>query len=148
MKKYISLFLALMMCVMVMPVGASYEEIYRETEVIHTEDGDIEIETVLTIYDTPFRASSRTASKSQNIKYDGSTIAKVTLTATFRYDGSSVSVTDTDSSHTTYDGWSYKNEDILTYGGTAKLSAKLTKLNYSDIPFNIAMTCAADGTIR
>lgn len=147
MKKYISLFLALMMWVMVMPVGASYEEIYRETEVIHTEDGDIEIETVLTIYDTPFRASSRTASKSQNIKYDGSTIAKVTLTATFRYDGSSVSVTDTDSSHTTYDGWSYKNEDILTYGGTAKLSAKLTKLNYSDIPFNIAMICTADGTI-
>lgn len=147
MKKYISFFLALMMCVMVVPVGASFEEVYRETEVIHTEDGDIEIETVLTIHDSPFRASSRTASKSQNIKYDGSTIAKVTLTATFRYDGSSVSVTDTDSSHTTYDGWTYKNEDILTYGGTAKLSAKLSKLNCSDIPFNIAMICTADGTI-
>ena len=147
MKKHISFFLALMMCVMAIPVGASFDEVYRETEIIHTESGDIEIETILTIHDTPFRASSRTASKSQNIKYDGSTIAKVTLTATFRYDGNSVSVIDTDSSHTTYGGWSYKNEDILTYGGTAKLSAKLSKSNYSNIPFNITLICTADGTI-
>ena len=147
MKKYMSLFLALMMWVMVMPVGASYEEVYRETEVIHTEDGDIEIETVLTIHDSPLRASSKTASKSQNVKYDGSTIAKVTLTATFRYDGSSVSVTDTDSSYTTYDGWSYKGEKISTSGGTASLSASLTKTLTGTIPVSISMTCTADGTI-
>lgn len=147
MKKYFSLFLALLMFVMAVPTGAVSEEVYRETEVIQTADGNIEVETILTIHDSPFRASSRTASKTQNIKADGTTIAIVTLTAIFRYDGSNVSVTDADSSYTTYDGWSYRNEDILTYGGTAKLSAKLTKTSYANVAVNIAMTCTANGTI-
>lgn len=147
MKKCFSLFLALLMFVMAIPAGAASEEIYRETEIIHTEDGDIEVETVLTIHDSPFRASSKTGSKRQTYTADGTTIAVVTLTATFRYDGSNVSVTDADSSYTLYDGWSYKSENITTSGGTAKLSAKLTKTSYANVAVNMSMTCTADGTI-
>lgn len=135
------------MCFMILPVNAASEEVYRETEIIHTEDGDIEVETVLIIRDSLLRASSRTASKTKTYKSDGSVIGEVTLTATFRYDGSSVSVTDTDSSYDTYDGWSYKSENITTSGGTAKLSAKLTKTSYVDVAVNVSIKCTANGTI-
>ena len=147
MKKYFSIFLAFVMCFMILPANAAFEEVYRDTEIIHTEDGDIEVETVLTIQHSLLRAKARTASKAQTFKADGTTIANVTLTATFQYDGNTVSVTNTDSTYTTYDGWSYKSEKITTSGGTAKLSAKLAKTSYVDVAVNISMTCTVDGTI-
>lgn len=147
MKKYFSLFLAFLMCFMILPVNAVSEEVYRKTEIIHTGDGDIEVETILTIHKSLLRAKSRTATKSQTYKSDGTTIANVSFTATFQYDGSTVSVTDTDSSYSTYDGWSYKSENITTSGGTAKLSAKLTKTSYAGVAANISIKCTANGAI-
>ena len=147
MKKYVSLFLALLMFTMVLPVGAAQTEAVSETEIIHTEYGDIEVETTLTIYNSLFASGSKTATKEKSYKYDGEVIADVSLTATFRYTGTSVSVTDTDSSHDTYDGWSYENESISTSGGTSELSAKLTNLLETTIPVSISIKCTADGTI-
>lgn len=147
MKKFVSLFLACLMFATILPVSAADEEVYRKTEVIHTENGDMEVETVLVIHDSPLRAKSRTASKTKSFKLDETVIATVTFTATFQYDGSSVSVSNTDSSYHTYDGWSYKNESISKSGGTAKLSAKLTHSAESPISVSISIKCTADGTI-
>lgn len=147
MKKYFSLFLAFLMVATIIPVGATFKEVYRETEIIHTEDGDFEVETVLSIHNSLLRANSRTASKTQSVKQNGTAVAEVTLTATFRYTGSSVSVTDTDSDYTTYNGWSYKNESISTSGGTASLSASLTKLLAGTVPVSISITCTPSGAI-
>jgi len=147
MKKHFSLFLALLVCLMILPVNAASEEVYRETEIIHTENGDIEVETVLTIHNSLLRAKARTASKSQTYKSNGTTIANVTFTATFQYDGNAVSVTDTDSSYSTYDGWSYTSENITTSNGTAKLSSKLTKTSYIGVAVNISITCTPNGAI-
>ena len=148
MKKLLTLFLATLMVIMAVPAGAvSSTEVYRETEIIHTEDGDIEVETILTIHDSLFRANARTASKTKTYTASGNTIAEVTLTATFRYDGSTVSVTNTDSSYSTYDGWSYKNESISTSGGTATLTAKLTKLLHTNVSVSVSMTCTPSGSI-
>jgi len=147
MKKYISLFLALLIFVMAVPVGAAKSEVSRETEIIHTDSGDIEIETVLTIHNSLFSSGSKTVTKDRSYKYDGTVIAEVSLTATFRYTGTSASVTSSDSSYTTYNGWSYKNESISTSGGTASLSAKLSKLLVGTVPVSISIKCSADGTI-
>lgn len=147
MKKYFSLFLTLLMFTMALPVNASNVETIQETEVIHTESGDIEVETVLTVQDSLFASGSKTATKEQTYKADGEVIAEVSFSATFRYTGISVSVTDTDSSYSTYDGWSYKNESISASGGTASLSAKLTHSLDSPIPVSISIKCTADGTI-
>lgn len=147
MKKYISLLLALLMFTMSFPVGAANTETISESEVIHTEIGDIEIETVLTIYDDLFASGTKTATKDQTYKYAGTVIADVSFMATFRYTGSSVSVTDTDSDYTTYNGWSYRNESISTSGGTASLSSSLTKLLAGTVPVSISITCTPSGAI-
>ena len=147
MKKYFSLLLAVLVLTMSFPVGATNTKIMRETDIIYTESGNIEVETILTIHDSLFASGSKQATKEKTYKYDGNIIAEVALTATFRYTGNSVSVTDTDSSYDTYEGWSYRNESISTSGGTANLSASLTKLFDGTVPVSISIKCTADGTI-
>lgn len=147
MKKFISLFLACLMCFMVLPVNASSEQVYRESEIIHTEDGDIEVETILTVYPSVARNSTISADKTKNYYADGIKIATVTLSATFGYDWVGSWVDDASSSYSTYDGWSYKNESISTSGSTARLSAKLTKPLYSSHSVSISLKCSADGTV-
>ena len=137
----------LLVCSMALSVSAVSPEIYQDYEVIHTEEGDFEIETTLTIYPSVARSNTKTADKSQTVKQSGTVVAEVTLSATFGYDGKSAWVEEATGSHTTYEGWSYKSESITTSGNTANLTAKLTKLLNSNLPISISIKCTADGVI-
>lgn len=150
MKKKLSVFLVLTLfvCMMMIPASAASPAVQLETEIIHTEDGDIEIETSSAIYRSLLRSSSSVkVEKTQTVKYNDEVIAIVTLTTTFSYNGTTARVTSTSSSHETYDGWTYKNEEITTSGGTAQLTAQLSKLFLRTLEITITATCSPTGDI-
>lgn len=136
--------LALLAATMV-PSTLAVSSHHRETDVIYTELGEIEITTV--IYKSSSRSNSGKADRTATVKHNGKVIANVTLSVTFGYDGKTSWVISADGSHTTYDGWSYGNETITKSGGTASLSGKLTHLIYGNHSVNISMTCSPTGQI-
>lgn len=138
--------LILIMGLMLPPVHAA-PDVYQETSVIHTEFGDIEIETTTIVHDSLFRSSSKSADQVASVKMNGKVIANVTLSATFGYDGKTAWVSSASGSHTTYDGWSYGSETISKSGGTATLSAKVSHLLYGSHSVNISLTCSPTGQI-
>lgn len=143
---FVVLVLVLLQCAMAFPSGA-VEDIYRRTDLIETEFGAVEVETVLTVHESLTRSNTKSANYAQTFKYSGQTIAEVTLFATFGYDGKTSWVTSASSSHTTYDGWSYTNEKISKSGGTASLSAKLSHNIHGSVAVNISLTCSPTGQI-
>lgn len=146
--KKLSFFLSLALLVGIMiPVVHAMSNTCWETDVIHTEFGDIEIETVTVIHNLTSRSGSKSVDKTQTIKSSGKIIAEVTLSATFGYDGKIAWVSSASSSHTTYDGWSYGSEKITKSGGTVSLTAKLSHLQYRDLSVNISITCSPTGQI-
>lgn len=147
MKKFsLLLSLALLFCMTIPSVRAT-SDVYQAVEVIHTEFGDFEVETTTLIYDSMARSNSRRADKIKTVKYDGNTIAEVTLTATFGFDSKTAWVISTSSSHTTYGGWSYGSETIARSGGKATLSAMLSNPQHRSIAVNISLTCSPTGQI-
>lgn len=138
--------LALMTGLMV-PSAYAAPDVYQETNVIQAEFGNFEIESTIRIYDSIFRSSGRRADKSISVKSNGEVIADITLSVTFGYDGKTVWISNSSSSHTTYNGWSYNNEDILESGGTATLTATLTHNVYRSIPISTSLTCSPTGQI-
>lgn len=144
----ISFFLSLVLLAgLMVPAAYAAPESSRETEVIHTEAGDFEIETTTVIYDSAARSSSKTAGRTQTIKYGGKVIAEVTLTAAFGYDGTTVWVISANGSFRTYDNWVYGNEKITKSGGTASLSATLSHAIHGTLAVNISLTCSPTGAI-
>ena len=148
MKKKLSVILAaaLLVCAMVLPASAA-QETYCQTETIYTDFGPVDVETVITVYESLARSSTKSADIARTFRYDGSTIAVVTLYATFGYDGSSAWVVSASGSHTTYGGWSYSGENITTSGGTAYLTATLSHLLHRNVPVSISLTCSPTGQI-
>lgn len=148
MKKHLfsCLLLVCVMCVMAFPSSAT-QQLYCTTDIIHTECGDIEVETVLTVNNMSARSNYKSINGTQTFKYSGAVIAEVTLSATFGYDGKTAWVISASGSHTTYDGWSYGGEKITKSGGTAALTATLSKLTSSNVPVNISLTCSPTGEI-
>lgn len=147
MKKKLSLFCAFVLLVAMMVPAAQAQSTYQETETVYTEYGDFEIETTTIVYNTVSRSSSRSADKEQVIKYGGKVIAEVTLSATFGYDGKTAWVISASGSHTTYDGWSYSGEKITKSGGSAALTAKLSKWSEGTANVNISLKCSPSGQI-
>lgn len=147
MRSWISIVLVstMLVCAMVFPASAAEQNTYKDTEIIHTEYGNIEVDTTLVIYDSLFRSNTKSADKIHTFKYGGTQIAEVTLSATFGYDGKTAWVVSTDSSYTTSNGWSYRNEEISTSGNTATLTASLYKLLDGTIPVNISISCTPTG---
>lgn len=144
-KKIISVMaLFCLMFTMILPVGAA-SEVVCETETVTTVYGDLEVEETLVVYSSA-RSSTKSASKTHTFRQSGEVIAEVTLYATFGYNGSSAWVTSASGSHTTYSGWSYGSESITKSGGTASLSASLTKFGVS-AAVDISIKCTASGTI-
>lgn len=140
------LLLVCVMCAMAFPSSAT-QQLYCTTDIIHTECGDIEVETVLTVNNTSARSNYKSINGAQTFKYSGEVIAEVTLSATFGYDGKTAWVISASGSHTTYDGWSYGNERITKSGGNAKLTATLSHSQYRNIAVNISLTCSPTGEI-
>ena len=147
MKKLVSFALCVMMlCAAVLPAGAVQSD-DRNILVTVSEDGRLEIVTVLELSNSLLR-TSRTAHKTSYVNYDGERIAEVTLTATFGYDGDEAWVEESESDYETYDGWRYGSEEIEDSGGTVTLSAQLTKAAERTLNVDISMTCSPSGTIR
>lgn len=149
MSRRISAFLigVLLLCTAVLPCAAAQPASSVQQSVIHTEYGDIVVTTTLTVYDSAARASTKSADKIRTFTYQGQTIATVTLSATFGYDGKSAWVEEASASHDTSGGWSYGREVIDTDGSTAALSARLTHRDRPYIPVDISMSCTPSGKI-
>lgn len=147
MKKLVSFALCVMMlCAAALPAGAVQSD-DRNISVTVSEDGRLEIVTVLELSNSLLR-TSRTAHKTSYVNYDGERIAEVTLTATFGYDGDEAWVEESESDYETYDGWRYGSERIRESGDTVSLSAKLSHATEGTSSVNISMTCSPNGTIR
>lgn len=147
MKKLVSFALCVMMlCAAALPAGAAPSD-DQNISVTVSEDGRLEIITVLELSNSVLR-TSRTAHKTSYVNYDGERVAEVTLSATFGYDGDEAWVVEAEGDSVTYDGWRYGSEEIEDSGGTVTLSAKLTKFAEITRNVDISMTCSPSGTIR
>ena len=149
MKRKLSILLAVGLIAgsLALPSYAATAETVQEIQTIQTQYGEIQVETVLTVRDTALYSKTKSAEKTSTYRYAGSVIAKVTLEATFGYDGDSAWVVGTDSSHTTSGSWSYQNERISESGNKAELTAKLTKLGAGTTYVDISLSCTPSGQI-
>lgn len=162
MKKLFSFLLAAAM-VLVVSVPAFAQEIpssrtsqpLKSTVVVENLGNGITVETKTTLWNTSATAalasSSRSASRTKTYKANGSTVATVTLNATFGYDGSSAWVSSKSASHSTVSGWSYGSQSLSSSGGTASLSAVLTQklgiITIGTVDVDISLTCSPSGQI-
>lgn len=112
------------------------------------------VETKTTVYNTYSAmalASTRSATRTKTYKANGSTVATVTLKASFGYDGSSAWVKNKSVSHSTASGWSYGSESLEASGDTAYLSAVLTQrsgiITIGTVDVDISLTCSPSGQI-
>lgn len=149
MKRKMSILLAVGLIAgsLALPSYAATGEVVQEVQSIQTQYGEIQVETVLTVRDTAPYSQTKSAEKTSTYRYAGSVIAKVTLEATFGYDGDSAWMVSTDSSHTTSGGWSYKNEQISESSNRAKLTAELTHIVFETMQVNISLSCTPSGQI-
>ena len=147
MRKLLSFLLCLIIVSASIPVSAS-EAVDPTMSRELTLDNGMHVLEEIYVY-----ASSRTTERTAVHKksfYDGDTlIAVIAFTATFRYDGSSVSVVSKSVTQTdTYGGWSYKQESFTSSGGTVTLTGKLKYLLIlNSTAFTMSMTCDANGNI-
>ena len=117
---------------------------FQET---NTEDGIVIIDKIL-LSPQFARSNTETATRTKSFYREGALIAEIKFAATFRYDGSSVSViskavTQTD----TYSGWNYIQQSFTSSGGTVTLEGKLRKLLVLNVPFTMGLTCDVNGNI-
>ncbi len=152
MKRFTSLILCALLLLSVIPhVSASETRPQDVGEVIYsskylTNDGITVIDEVVALNQT--RSTDKTYYRSKSF-YDGDTlIAFIKFEATFRYDGSTVTVisktvTDTD----TYASWSYVQNSFTSSGGTVTLSGELTKWLIINSPFTMTLSCDINGNI-
>lgn len=146
-------FLSLSLCILLvlsLAISAS-AEVDNGDIVIFTEETIME--GGLTVVDeviehTQTRASAKNYTRRKSF-YDGDTlIATIAFTATFHYDGSTVSVASKSVTQTdTYEGWSYKQDSFTSSGGTVTLSGKLTKWLIFNSSFSMGLVCDVNGNI-
>ncbi len=116
----------------------------------HEEDlgNGLSMTETITLLDTNYRSMSRAVSRGREYTYNGEVIAIIEMTATFRYDGNTVSVVSKNISKCeTYDGWSFKQSSFTSSGGTVSLTGKLTKLLLLKATVDISLTCDKNGNI-
>ncbi|MDR1158181.1 MAG: hypothetical protein LBK75_07735 [Oscillospiraceae bacterium] len=141
-----------MLCVISAPVS-SYAAEFGEaqtTDIEYLGDG-ITVETTITVHSSLLRSSTKSATRASTYKDNGTTIATVTLNATFGYDGSSAWVVSASASHWVASNWTYENQSISTTGATARVTATLKKwlgsTSTGTASVNSALTCSAGGTV-
>lgn len=147
MKKIFSLLVCAVFLISFVP----YTNAVGQTEIIYSDE--YILENGLTVIDvvtvaSQTRASGKTVYREKNI-YDGETlVAYIRFEATFRYDGSTVSVVSKTVTNTdTYDGWEYVQNSFTSSGGTVTLNAKLTKWFILNTTFTMTLSCDKDGNI-
>ncbi len=152
MKKriFIVCLVALMTVTFLAPAAqAAYtpDEVFSSVEVL---DNGVTIETTLVIHgsiDILRSTSSKTATKTDVYKYNGTEIATISLTANFGYDGSSSWVNSSSVSKSIASGWTYSGENLSSSGGTATVTASLKKFLITTVGVNTSITCSPTGAI-
>lgn len=155
MKKIVSVLLSVMiMFSLSVPSFAVDNTDNGNTFIEYLEDGSCFI-TTLTIVEesSTYATNTKTFSKTTSYKdTDGIVCWSATLTATFRYTGSSATCTESTVSYEIYDSaWRMTSATASKSGNTA--TADITAKRYTlGIPFKtidrtITMTCSANGTI-
>lgn len=148
MKKICTFFLcAFLLFNLCTPCSAASEE-----EVIYCSQTDlgngIICTEVITVSEPQTRSSTKTATTKRTYTYSNETIAVISVTGTFSYNGSTVSVISKSISECeTYDGWSFKQSSFTSSGGTITLDGKLTKLLIFNANLSISLSCDPNGNI-
>ena len=147
MKKLFNLLLCFtLVTIMSFPVNAQEPGQTIRTEENLLENGYTIIEEIIVYPGT--RSTDYTATKKSTITKSGITIAVIAFNATFRYDGSSVSVVSKSvSQKDTYDGWSYSQTSFTSSGGTVTLKFKLNKWLILSNSYTMTLTCDKNGNL-
>ena len=147
MKKIFSL----VICVILIASMSIPTYAIEQTEVVYSEETILENGMVMKdeiIVTTNVRSTDKTATRRTTISDSDTTLAVIAFKATFRYDGSTVSVVSKSVTQTdTYDGWSYSQNSFTSSGGTVTLDAKLTKLLILQKSFTMSLTCDKNGNL-
>lgn len=147
MKKYVSLFICIvLLAYLSLPTYATAqtEVIYRETTLL--EDGIVITDEI--IVTAHARSTDKTATRQMTVAKSDTVIGVIAFRATFRYNGSSVSVVSKSVTQTdTYEGYSYKQSSFTSSGGTVTLEGKLTKLLIFNTSFTMSLTCDKNGNL-
>ena len=143
--------LVLIMCLVLLISFSFPVKAAENGEVVYSDeyrlDDGLTVRREVVVY-SQNRSSTKTA-QNRNSIYDGDTlVAVIVLQATFRYDGSSVSVVSKSVTQSdTYDGWTYVQNSLTSSGGTVTLNAKLTKWIILNTSFTMTLSCDKDGNI-
>lgn len=147
MKRVFTLLICFLLLIpAIIPISASEmsNTVDRNTIVL---DNGITLHNEVIITSTS-RSTDKTATRRMTISQDGVTLGIIAFQATFRYDGSTVSVVSKAVTQTdTYEGWSYKQNSFTSSGGTVTLDAKLTKWLILNTSFTMTLTCDKNGNI-
>ena len=113
-----------------------------------TLDNGVTVVDTITVLQSNARATTKTYQRTNTYKHNGEVIAEIAITATFQYDGSTVSVVSKSvSTCETYEGWSFKQSSFTSSGGTVTLTGKLTKLILLNADVSISLTCDKNGNV-
>lgn len=149
-KRTIVIFLTFLMIVTMSTITSRADYVPEENDVTITYWGNgftVESTIVIEHEILPLSAmSTKTATKKDVYKYNGTEIATVSITASFGYDGSASWVNSTSVSKNISSGWTYSNENITTSGGTATVTATLKKFPYN-VSVYTYISCSPNGVI-
>lgn len=143
--------LAMILCLATVILLAAPAYAADQSEVTYCEETVLEDGTVVKdeiIVYSQARSTGKTATRKRTFTKNDTVIAIIAFQATFRYDGSTVSVvsrcvTQTD----TYEGWSYTQTSFMTSASTVTLEGKLTKLLNLSQSFSMSMSCDKNGNL-
>lgn len=110
----------------------------------------ITVKSTITVYEsisTFSTMATKSATKIDTYERNGTEIAKVSITASFGYDGSSSWVNSASVSKSVSSDWTYKNENLTTSGGTATVTAVLTRTGIVTLDVYTYISCSPNGDI-
>lgn len=133
--------LAIILCILLVagfPIHASCEE---------PADSITFTETTIHINQEQ-RASTKTVERTKTYKNGTDVIGIIAVTATFQYNGLSVSVVSKSISQSqTYNGWTFRQTSFTGNGSNVLLRGTLSHPLYSDVAVSISLACDPDGNI-
>ena len=147
MKRILSLFVcSILLFSFFHPVAATENETTVLYQEIDLGNGITAIDEI--IEHSHYRTTAKVASKSRTIKDGDTVIGKITIKATFHYDGTTVSVASKEVTQAdAYEGWSYVQNSFTSTGGTVKLEGKLTKWIILNTSYTLTLSCDKNGNL-
>ena len=147
MRKLISLLTCILLITStIVPVSA-----LEPSSIVYSTNSTLENGLVVTheIVDiSATRSTDKTYQCKSTYSDDGTVIAVIAFIATYRYDGSTVSVISKTVTQTdTYEGWSFTQKSFTSSNGTVTLTGTLSKWLIFNNNISMSMTCDKNGNI-